>query len=179
MAEGTSRTEINIEVDPPNQEQQEQQKEIPGNLVGHVRALIKTARAITKSEHHIEVLTTYATKENPPAGLTPRIKPQVPFPPISFQIQWQDKLQDFGLTLVRLLQEFWQERHQQLTTDQKRLEDTIKNRATKEEWETIQGIVEEKQRETQQDLKRKKQKPQRSRSQAPLRKAADLRDKNQ
>ena len=183
MATNNSRTEVNIEVDEQEEtnstESEDKQKEIPGNLVGHMRALIRTARAVTKAEHHIEVLSTHITKENPPAGLTPKIKAQIPFPPVKFQMKWQDTLQELGLNLVKLLKDFWQERHTNLITDQRKLEDTIKQRATHDEWETIWRIVEEKQRETQQDLKRKKQKPQRSKSQAPLRKAADLRDKNQ
>ena len=155
------------------------QPEIPGVLVGHFRALIKVARALTKAEHHIEVLTTNLHRENPPAGLTPRIRPQVPNPSVNFLIEWQDKLQNLGLELTKQLIQFWQDRAKSLLNDYKELERVIKSRSQSEEWETIRQIVEEKQRETTQELKRKKQKPTRAVSRVPVRKAVDSRDQAQ
>ena len=157
-------------------EGERKQAEIPGILVGHFRALIKVSRALTKAEHHIEVLTANANRENPPAGLTPRIRPQVPNPSINFMITWQEHLQKSGLTLTKQLLEFWQTRAQSLSQDKKELEQVIKNRSQTEEWETIRQIVEEKQRETVQELKRKKQKPRRTISRVPVRKAVDSRE---
>ena len=158
---------------------EEKRKEIPGNLVSHFRALIKVERSIAKAEHHIEVLTTYITKENPPAGLTPRIKPQIPYPPVNFLIQWQEEQQRFGLNLTKQLLDFWKERAKDLGKDKESLVRILKQRSSHEEWGTITQIIEEKVRETVQELKRKKIKPARSRVQLTARRTAGSREQSQ
>ena len=91
-----------------NSTEDTRRKQIPGNLSGRVKALQKLARQQTKAEHHIGIQTTALNRETAPAGLVPRIRPQVPQPSIEFTIKWQVTLQKTGLTLTKLLQEtFW------------------------------------------------------------------------
>ena len=141
---------------------------IPGHLKGRLTALNRQARKIVKAQHHLEVLEEYLKKKTPPRGLTPRIKAQVPYPPTAFTIKWEDTLYNCAIELIKQLIEFWQSTHTKASQEYTQINDELRNATEDPEWEMICHIVEEVKRETQQELKCKKQKPRRSTTKLPL-----------
>ena len=134
----------------------EPNKELPGNLQGRIRALLRLARQRAKATHHLEGLTTNLEKDTPPVGLVPRIRPQIPSPSITFTIEWQDRLQETGIHLTKLLIDFWKERLDTANKEAEPLETELKRRASEEEWNRIETLIDEAYRGVQMELKRKK-----------------------
>lgn len=155
---------VHMETENPEGETSEARKPIPGKHLSKFKAALKLARAIARSEHHIQILAEYIAKNNPPLGLIPKVRPQVPNPPIEFNIIWQDTLFNTALQLTENLHNFWKERNKEVTKTYVKLTTELQSEAEEETWNLMQEIIQEAQNTTTQELKRKKPKPQRTKS---------------
>ena len=125
-------------------------------LQGHLKALTKLTRGIERANHHSQLLQIAIDTKRPPRGLIPKVRPKIPDTPDSFTVEWVNSLQEAGLVLAKKLQDFWTNRVTRLEAEYSPIYNNIKSIGTQEQWNTIEDILEQTSRETQQELERKK-----------------------
>ena len=130
--------------------------QIDSSLQGHLKALTKLTRGIERANHHSQLLQTAIETKRPPRGLIPKVSPKIPDTPGSFTVEWENSLQEAGLVLTKKLQDYWTNRVSRLESEYSPIYNNLKSISTQEQWNTIEDILEQTSRETQQELKRKK-----------------------
>ena len=132
--------------------------ELDSSLQGHLKALSKLTRGIERANHHTELLQSSIDSRRPPRGLIPKVTPRIPDTPGTFTIQWEDSLQTAGLILTEKLRDYWKDRSSRLEQEHSPIINNIKSITNQEQWNTVEDILAQIARETQQELKRKKSK---------------------
>ena len=125
-------------------------------LQGHLKALTKLTTGIERANHHSQLLQIAIDTKRPLRGLIPKVNPKIPDTPGSFTIEWENALQEAGLVLTKNLQDYWTNRVTRLEAEYSPIYNNLKSISTQEQWNTIEDILEQTSRETQQELKRKK-----------------------
>ena len=125
--------------------------------------LIKQNRSAIKSQHHIEILNQAIESRTPPRGLRPRVNPRIPDNKnIDFLIEWDQVTTDAALSYTRLLLKHWE--HVLLTSTENisNIEARIEAQGTTtEEWNYIKDAIDKVRSQTQEDLDRKQDRPNR------------------
>ena len=98
--------------------------------------------------------------KRPPRGPIPKVTPKIPDSPGTLTIEWEESLQKAGLILTEKLRDYWKERARRLETEYSPVLTNLKSLTNQDQWSTIEDILEQIARETQQELKRKKPKQQ-------------------
>ena len=128
------------------------------SLQGHLKALCKLTTGKERANHQTELLQRAIDTKRPPRGLMPMVTPKIPDSPGTFTIQWVDSLQKAGLILTEKLKDYWKERANRLEAEYFPISANLKTLTNQDQWSTIEDILEQMARETQQGLKRKKPK---------------------
>jgi hypothetical protein len=166
---GTSQTPSTSDFIPPTEEtpdsptnsttevnKEEEVKPFSIKTQSYLRVLIKITRQITKSRHHINLLTVAIEENRPPRGLTPRINPRLPDSPIDFILDWEENLQLTAIILTKKLLSYWTKRLTTLEYEKTKLETIIQTDSTTAQCRKIQEILEQVTRDVETDLNRKK-----------------------
>ena len=130
--------------------------QLDSSLEGHLKALTKLTRGIEKANHHSQLLQIAIDTKRPPRGLILKVSPKIPDTPGSFTVEWENSLQEAGLVLTKKLQNYWTNRVTRLQKEYSPIFNNLKSLSTQEQWNTIEDILEQTSRETQQELKKKK-----------------------
>ena len=138
--------------------------QIDSSLQGHLKALTKLTRGTERANHHSQLLQTAIDTKRPSRGLIPKVSPKIPDTSGSFAVEWENSLQEAGLVLTKKLQDYWTKRVTRLEAEYSPIYNNLKSISTQEQWNTIEDILEQTSRETQQELKRKQPNPQPSTS---------------
>ena len=132
--------------------------ELDSSLQGHLKALSKLTRGIERANYHTELLQSSIDSRRPPRGLIPKVTPRIPDTPGTSTIQWEDSLQKAGLILTEKLRDYWRDRSSRLEKEYSPILNNLKSLTNQDQWGTVEDILEQIARETQQELKRKKSK---------------------
>ena len=132
--------------------------ELDSSLQGHLKALFKLTRGIERANHHTELLQASIDSSRPPRGLIPKVTPRIPDTPATFTTEWEDSLQRAGLILTEKLRDYWKDRSSRLEQEYSPILHNLKSLTNQDQWNTIEDILAQIARETQQELKRKKSK---------------------
>ena len=132
--------------------------ELDSFLQGHLKALSKLTRGIERANYHTELLQSSIDSRGPPRGLIPKVMPRIPDTPGTFTIEWEDPLQKAGLILTEKLRDYWGDRSSRLEKEYSPILNNLKSLSNQDQWSTVEDILEQIARETQQELKRKKSK---------------------
>ena len=133
--------------------------ELDSSLQGHLKALSKLTRGIEQANYHTELLQSSIDSRRPPRGLIPKVTPRIPDTPGTFTIEWEDSLQKAGLILTEKLRDYWRERASRLEKEYSPILNNLKSLTNQDQWNTVEDILEQIARETQQDLERKSKQP--------------------
>ena len=71
-------------------------------------------------------------------------------------VEWENSLQEAGLVLTKKLQDFWTNRVTRLEAEYSPIYNNLKSISTQEQWNTIEDILEQTSRETQQEHKKER-----------------------
>ena len=130
--------------------------QLDSSLQGH----LKYTTGIERANHHTVLLQAAIDTKRPPRGLIPKGTPKIPDSPVTFTIEWEDSLQKAGMILTEKLRDYWKERARRLGTEYSPILTNLKTLTNQDQWSTVEYILEQIARETQQELKRKKPKQQ-------------------
>ena len=130
--------------------------QLDSTLQGHLKALTKLTRGIERANHHSQLLQIAIDTKRLPRGLIAKVSPKIADTPGSFTVEWENSLQEAGLVLTKKLQDYWTNRVTRLETEYSPIYNNLKSVSTQEQWNTVEDILEQTSRETQQELKRKK-----------------------
>ena len=130
--------------------------QLDSTFQGHLKALTKLSRGIERANHHSQLLQIAVDTKRPPRGLIPKVSPKIPDTTGSFTVEWQNSLQEAGLVLTKKLQDYWTNRVTRLEIEYSAINNNLKSLSTQEQWNTIEDILEQTSRETQQALKKRK-----------------------
>ena len=130
--------------------------ELESSLQGHLKAISKLTRGIERANHHTDLLQAAIDSKRPPRGLIPKVTPRIPDTPGTFTIEWEDSLQKAGLILTENLRDYWKDRSRRLQQEYSLILNNLKSLTNQDQWNTVEDILEQIARETQQELKRKK-----------------------
>ena len=75
--------------------------QLDSTLQDHLNALTKPTRGIERANHHSQLLQTTIDTKRPPRGLIPKGSPKIPDTPGTFQVEWENSLQEVGLVLTK------------------------------------------------------------------------------
>ena len=128
--------------------------QLDSSLQGHLKAITKLTRGIERANHHSQLLQLAIDTKRPARGLIPKVSPKIPDTPGSFTVQWENSLQEAGLVLTKKLQDYWTNTVTKLEAEYSPIYN-LKSISTQEQCNTIEDIVEQTSRETQQELKKK------------------------
>ena len=132
--------------------------ELDSSLQGHLKALSKLTRGIERDNHYTELLQASINSSRPPRGLISKVTPRIPDTPATFTIEWEDSLQRAGLILTEKLRDYWKDRSSRLEQEYSSILQNLKSLTNQDQWNTVEDILAQIARETQQELKRKKSK---------------------
>ena len=128
--------------------------ELESFLQGHLKALSKLTRGIERANHHKDLLQAAVDSQETPKGLIPKVTPRIPDTPGTFTIEWEDSLQKAGLILTEKLREYWKDRSRRLEQDYSPILTNLKSLTSQDQWNTVEDILEQIAKETQQKLKK-------------------------
>ena len=132
--------------------------ELDSSLQGHLKVLSKLTRGIERANYHTELFQSFIHSRRLPGGLIPKVTPRIPDTPGTFNIEWEDSLQKAGLILTEKLRDYWRDRSSRLEKEYSPILSNLKSLTNQDQWSTVEDILEQIARETQQELKRKKSK---------------------
>ena len=132
--------------------------ELGSSLQGHLKALSKLTRGIERANYHTELLQSSIDSRRPPRGLIPKVTSRIPDTPGTFTIEWEDSLQKAGLILTQKLRDYSRDRSSSLEKEYFPILNNLKSLTNQDQWSTVEDILEQIARETQQELKRRKSK---------------------
>ncbi|MCG8076368.1 MAG: hypothetical protein JAY75_09030, partial [Candidatus Thiodiazotropha taylori] len=95
----------------------------------------------TRTNHHITYLNKCLRSKNIPKSLRVNLTPQVPVVNSYLQLKWEEAQQDFGLTLTRILLEYWENRQKSINEEIQVILDIIKQHTQEEELEYMTSII--------------------------------------
>ena len=130
--------------------------ELDSSLQGHLKALSKLTRGKERANQHTDLLQASIDSSRPPRGLIPKVTPRIPDTPGTFTIEWEDSLQKAGLILTEKLRDYWRDRPRRLEQEYSPILNNLKSLTNQDQWSTVEDILEQIARETQQELKREK-----------------------
>jgi hypothetical protein len=159
-------TQANTEATNQTSERESRPQQFGSRIQAHIKVLIKITRQKEKTSHHLELLTTAVSEEKPPRGLIPRITPRLPETSATFNLAWEEALHNTGLDLTKKLLDYWNLRLMKLLEEEKTIQDSLEQIASRDQCRDIEKILEEVARNTKMDLSRKR--PQRSQSQTAI-----------
>lgn len=102
---------------------------LPAAVVPLFEALRRLRIQAHRCQRHIDFLKTCIKDGIVPKGLQTRVNPQLPNFSTQFGISWDQCHVEFGLKLTNLLQNFWTERHEYLTTEIEAIKDQRANQS--------------------------------------------------
>ena len=121
-----------------------------------MKTLSKLTRGIERANHYTDLLQAAIDSKRPPRGLIPKVTPKNPDTPGTFTIEWEDSLQKTGLILTEKPRDYWKDRARRLEQEYSPILTNLKSLTNQDQWNTVEDILEQIARETQQELKRKK-----------------------
>ena len=127
--------------------------QLDSSLQGNLKALTKLTRGIKRANHHSQLLQLAIDTKRPPRGLIPKVSSKIPDTPGSFTVEWENSLHEAGLVLTKKLQDYWTNRVTRLEEEYSPIYNNLKSISTQEQWNTIEDILEQTSRETEQELK--------------------------
>ena len=86
--------------------------------------------------------------------MIPKVTPRIPDTPGTFTIEWEDSLQKAGLILTEKLRDYWKDRSRRLQQKYSPVLTNLKYLTNQDQQNTVEDILEQIARETQQELKR-------------------------
>ena len=132
--------------------------ELDSSIQGHLKALSKLTRGTERAKAPYRVTPIICRLKKTPWGLIPKVTPRIPDTPATFTIEWEDSLQRAGLILTEKLRDYWKDRSSRLEQEYSPILHNLKSLTNQELLNTIEDILAQIARETQQELKRKKSK---------------------
>lgn len=132
---------------------------LDGSLRGYVKVLQKLTRGIEKANYQSSLLQSAIKNNRPPPGLLPKVIPRIPDFPSDFVIEWEVTSMETGLSLTKLLQEYWVDRANRLGKECQPILKKLETLTNQEQFATIQQILSQTARDMQIELNRKKTRP--------------------
>ena len=120
------------------------------------KVLKKLHIQLTRTKHHITYLEKCERTKTIPKSLRVTLTPQVPVVNSFLQLKWEQAQIDFGLTLTRILLEYWENRLKSITEEIKVINDVIKENTEESEIEFMLTIIDRITLNIERDLSTKK-----------------------
>lgn len=120
------------------------------------KVLKKLNIQLTRTQHHITYLEKCEHTKTIPKALRVTLTPQVPVVSSFLQLKWEQAQIDFGLTLTRILLEYWENRRKSITDEINVIRDLIKENTEEAEIEFMLTIIDRITLNIERDLTTKK-----------------------
>ena len=121
-------------------EDNEKDNRPPTAHLASYRLLRNLKTKAVKAQLHIDNLQKALEEKKPPYRLLPKIRPFIPTNSNDLILSWEKSCKDFSLELSRILHKYWLERLPNLIKEIDNLTNTIKNTATKDDFDRIVEI---------------------------------------
>ncbi|MCG8049068.1 MAG: hypothetical protein N0E48_26275 [Candidatus Thiodiazotropha endolucinida] len=114
---------------------------ISENNIAKFKVLKKLNIQLTRTDHHINYLRKCERTRSTPKSLRVNLTPQVPVVSSALHLKWEEAILNFGLTLTRILLEYWENRRKHILEEIDTILGIIKETTDAEEVEYMTSII--------------------------------------
>ena len=111
------------------------------NNITKFKVLKKLNIQLTRTDHHITYLMKCDCLRSIPKSLRVNLTPQVPVVNSTLQLKWEEAIMHFGLSLTRILLEYWENRRKHIMEEIDTILGIIKENNDMEEVEFMTSII--------------------------------------
>ena len=129
---------------------------ISENNITKFKVLKKLNIQLTRTDHHISYLQRCEQSKTIPKSLRVNLTQQVPVINSYLQLRWEEAQLNFGLTLTKILLEYWENRRKSIQEEIKVISDIIKENTEQDEIDFTTTIIDRISITIEKDLSSKK-----------------------